>query len=345
MMVKPRSEEVSIDGGEDASKLVASNADPSLLVRVPNDNRINVDGVLDEKLKKVVAEWGQNSPPPAVNGSCGSPARNGAIGVGMVAPQACYVVALSSENGVVPHCDDGDVIQDVSKNPAVAYVSRPHVVGGSNGTGLVTPQSADDVQIAPQSGDDIAVYSGTSVVVHGDGGDKTNVVPVLRPCFVSGSISDGSHVSPLAGEGLVFKAGGSGIGVEGKHTSSTVRGPKYAGVVLQHARPVLSRGSGVRRGAGPVPNRINPPTPLPNRPEADVPGAVFVGPPEGAKVRPQFSEILKDNRIVGNGLKLQHYDPMENDDDVVLDASDEIPFVETWGYCLIGCFTGPFPGR
>ncbi|GAA0183910.1 hypothetical protein LIER_42482 [Lithospermum erythrorhizon] len=34
---------------------------------------------------------------------------------------------------------------------------------------------------------------------------------------------------------------------------------------------------------------------------------------------------------------------MENDDDVVLDESDEIPFVDTWGYCLIGCFTGPFP--
>ncbi|GAA0157970.1 hypothetical protein LIER_15114 [Lithospermum erythrorhizon] len=36
---------------------------------------------------------------------------------------------------------------------------------------------------------------------------------------------------------------------------------------------------------------------------------------------------------------------MENDDDVILDESDEIPFVETWGYCLIGYFSGPFPDR
>ncbi|GAA0172661.1 hypothetical protein LIER_26443 [Lithospermum erythrorhizon] len=44
-------------------------------------------------------------------------------------------------------------------------------------------------------------------------------------------------------------------------------------------------------------------------------------------------------------LTLQQYDLMDDDDDVVLDESDEIPFVETWGYCLIGCFTGSFPGR
>ncbi|GAA0166752.1 hypothetical protein LIER_21837 [Lithospermum erythrorhizon] len=115
-------------------------------------------------------------------------------------------------------------------------------------------------------------------------------------------------------------------------------------MVLQRVKQGQSRGSGAIQGAGLVPNRTHLPNPLPNRPEAVDPRTVPAVSHEGVEVRPQFSEVLKDNRIVGNGLKLQQYDPMENDDDVVLDASDEIPFVETWGYCLIGCFTGPFPG-
>ncbi|GAA0176406.1 hypothetical protein LIER_29407 [Lithospermum erythrorhizon] len=180
---------------------------------------------------------------------------------------------------------------------------------------------------------------------HDVGGNNTQAVPVLRPCLGSGSSSDGSQEAPLAGMNLVFKAGGSDSGSEAKAAGSSVRGPKFAGAMLQRTRKALLRGSDARLGAGSAPKRPNLPTPLPIRPEANVPGAVPAVPPEGAKVRSKFSEVIKDNRIVGNGLKLQQYDFMENDDDVILDESDEIPFVETWGYCLIGCFTGPFSGR
>ncbi|GAA0183980.1 hypothetical protein LIER_31298 [Lithospermum erythrorhizon] len=69
---------------EDASKLVAPNADPSLLVRVPMDNRVNVDDVLDEKMQNVVAEWGRNSPSHAVDGSCARHAGCGVAGDGLV---------------------------------------------------------------------------------------------------------------------------------------------------------------------------------------------------------------------------------------------------------------------
>ncbi|GAA0169613.1 hypothetical protein LIER_24059 [Lithospermum erythrorhizon] len=44
---------------DDTTKMVASNIDPSIMVRVPQDHRINVEGILDEKLQSVVAEWGQ----------------------------------------------------------------------------------------------------------------------------------------------------------------------------------------------------------------------------------------------------------------------------------------------
>ncbi|GAA0169462.1 hypothetical protein LIER_40763 [Lithospermum erythrorhizon] len=232
-----------------------------------------------------VEKWGQTDSSLAGKGSCGSPAVNGAIEVGMVAPQTGYVVALSSEIEVVSHGASGDRTQFVS---------------------TVAP-------IAPQIGEGIAVISETMAAEHDDGGDNAHAIPVLRPCLGSGSSSDGSHKAPLAGKSLVFKAGGSGSGSVAKAAGSSVRGPKFAGVMLQRARKALSRGSGARRGAGPVPNRPNPPTPLPIRPEAAVPGAVSAGPPEGAKVHPKFFEIIKDNRIVGNGLKLQQYDPMEND--------------------------------
>ncbi|GAA0173698.1 hypothetical protein LIER_27260 [Lithospermum erythrorhizon] len=294
---------------DDALRMVASNVDPSLLVRVPHDNRVNVDDVLDKKLQSEVAKWGQTDSSLRV------------------------LVQVLVRRGMVLLR-----IQFVSKNSTVAPVSRPHIVGGSIGTSLVAPQSGDGGLIAPQTGDGVAVIFGTVAVVHDDGGEKT---PAVQVCFGTGSTSDGSHATPLAGESLVFKPGGSGTGSVDKPAVSTVRGPKTAGVVLQRARQALPCGSGARS----IPNRNNLPNPLPNRPETAVPGAVLAGPPEGAKVRPQFFEILKDNRIMGNGLKLQQYDPMENDDDVVLDESDEIPFVETWGYCLIGCFTGPFPGR
>ncbi|GAA0165650.1 hypothetical protein LIER_40029 [Lithospermum erythrorhizon] len=287
---------------EDASMLVASNADPSLLVRVPNDNRVNVDNVLDENLQNVVAEWGRNSPSHPADGS-----------------SVRYVVALSSENGVVPQCEHGDVTQDLSQIPIAARVSQPQIVGGSIVGCLVAPQSAIDVQIAPQTVSDAAVNTGTGVVVQGKDGDKNDTAPVFCPCDEPGSSSGGPNKSPLVVEGLVFKAGGSGRSSRAVPVSVLV-------LVL-------------------LPTAPNPPTTRPIRPEAAVPGIVPTGPPEGAKVRPKFSEVIKDNRIVGNGLQLQQYDFLENDDDVILDESDEIPFVETWGYCLIGCFTGPFPGR
>lgn len=56
-----------------------------------------------------------------------------------------------------------------------------------------------------------------------------------------------------------------------------------------------------------------------------------------------FAGIFKDNRTEGNGFQLQFHDFM--DDDVVLDENDMIPVEASWGFCLIGCFTGPFPGR
>ncbi|GAA0164869.1 hypothetical protein LIER_20410 [Lithospermum erythrorhizon] len=263
-MVKPRSEEVSNEGGgsylsiekamkkkkkrknppldNDASNMIASNADPSLLVRVPHDNRVNVDDVLDKKLQLEVEKWGLTDSSLADKSLCGSPEGKGVI---EVAPQNSYVVALSSELDVISHGNGDDTTQVVSKSPTVSPVFRSDVGGGSIGAGLVAP--------------------------------KPPTMCRLRPRLVK----------------------------------------------------VLLCGSGVRLGAGPVPNRPNPPTPLPIRPEAVVPRAVPTGPPEGAKVRPKFSEVIKDNRIVGNGLKLQQYDFMENDDDVILDESDEIPFVET----------------
>ncbi|GAA0147758.1 hypothetical protein LIER_07381 [Lithospermum erythrorhizon] len=255
---------------EDTSKVVASSVDPSLLVRVHNDHRINVENVLDHKMKLVVAEWGQNISPPPDVGSNVLPVGDGSspsTGVGLVAPQNGDVPALAPDNVDGSHGADGILAQVVSA--------------------------------------------------------KSTVTPVSRPNVEDGSLSVGSQVVPIAGQVLVFKAGGSGGSSVRKTVASIVRKHMAAGLVKQRAKQPQPRNSGNTHGIDPAFNRAIPPTPLPNRPEVAVPGAVPAGSPEGVKVRPQFSEILKDNRIVGNGLKLQQYDPMENDDDVVLDASDE----------------------
>ncbi|GAA0154623.1 hypothetical protein LIER_43283 [Lithospermum erythrorhizon] len=68
----------------------------------------------------------------------------------------------------------------------------------------------------------------------------------------------------------------------------------------------------------------NHPKSAPPRPGFDAPGAGVAASTAGVKDKLNFADVLKDNRIVGNGLPLQEYDLMDNDDDVVLDASDEI---------------------
>ncbi|GAA0141969.1 hypothetical protein LIER_35486 [Lithospermum erythrorhizon] len=324
-MVKPRPDEGLNEGGgsylsiekamkkkkkrknpppeNETSNLVASNADPSLLVRVSHDNRVNVDGVLDKHLQLEVEKWGQTDSPCAVMNPCGSPAGLGNM---VVAPQSSYVVALSSELDVVSHGIDGDKTQVVSKNVTVSPVSRLEVGGDSIVGCSVAPQSAVDVQYAPHAGVDAVVNTGTWNVVRDMGGDNNHSVPVVCPCDGPGSSSGGPNKSPLAVKGLVFKAGGSGAGSVPKHAGSTAKGPKAAGRVHQRARPVLSRGSGADFAAGPVPNRPKPPNTRPIRPGAVFLEAVPAGPPKGAK-----------------------YDFLENDDDVILDESDEIPFVET----------------
>ncbi|GAA0173731.1 hypothetical protein LIER_27288 [Lithospermum erythrorhizon] len=152
-------------------------------------------------------------------------------------------------------------------------------------------------------------------------------------------------MAEVTGESLVFQAGGSGGGAVGKSGASIAGRPKVSGKAQSRVQHEKSRPLGEPHGDVSVPNRVDPLSQLPSRVGVDVHDVVPADPREGAKVRPKFSKVIKDNRLVGNGLKLEHYDLMENEDDVVLDENDEIPFVETWGYCLIGFFTGPFPGR
>ncbi|GAA0173921.1 hypothetical protein LIER_27423 [Lithospermum erythrorhizon] len=83
-MVKPRTDDVMNEGGgsylaiektmkkkkkrkhpppdpdNEASHLVASNVDPSLLVEVPIDYRVNVEGVLDQQSQLEVEQWSRN---------------------------------------------------------------------------------------------------------------------------------------------------------------------------------------------------------------------------------------------------------------------------------------------
>ncbi|GAA0167289.1 hypothetical protein LIER_22257 [Lithospermum erythrorhizon] len=364
-MVKPRPDEALNEGGgnylsiekvmkkkkkrkssppeDETPNMVASNVDPSLIVRVPLDKRVNVDGVLDQKLQLEVEKWSEIDPSLAGFGSCGS-----SVGIdgGSVAPHTGNMIALCSKTDVDSHMAGNVKTQAVSKSATISPVARLHISNCSTEAGLVAPQTVNDVQTTPQLGIGTTMGSVVTAANNVDGGNLSQTVPAFPPCLGSDSSSGGSQKVPLAGLSLVFKAGSSGLSSEAKTTGSNVRGPKSVAPVLQRARMAKLRGPDTRLGAGITPKRSNLPTSLPTEPATNVPRAVpDSSSPEGAKVRPKFSEVIKENRIVGNGLKLQQYDFAENDEDIILDENDEIPFVETWGYCLIGCFTGPFPGR
>ncbi|GAA0169345.1 hypothetical protein LIER_23857 [Lithospermum erythrorhizon] len=289
-MVRPTTEDVPIESGgsytsiektmkkkkkrkhpppeENVTQLVASNVDPSFLVRVPKDNRVNMEGVLDGKMQSVVEEWGGN--------------------------------ALST-----PVVD--------SNSPTVGTVSSPPV-----GDGAIAPPSVVDKDCAPGILD-----------VSNDGDDSKSQAEPEKPTP--------KPVSPIAG--------GSGGGSGGKSDELTSRRPKVADKAKRRVGGKRSLPPGMSLGGGLVPNRQKLPNSVPPRPGFDVSGSGVAATTAGVKDKLNFVDVLKDNRIVGNGLTLQQYDLMDNDDDVVLDESDEIPFVEMWGYFLIGCFTGSFPGR
>ncbi|CAH9135335.1 unnamed protein product [Cuscuta epithymum] len=62
----------------------------------------------------------------------------------------------------------------------------------------------------------------------------------------------------------------------------------------------------------------------------------------GTTIKKPWSTLFKDNRAPSHGIKLKFVPPKGNS----LDFSDRVmpSMVEMWGYCLVGCFTGRFPG-
>ncbi|VFQ88796.1 unnamed protein product [Cuscuta campestris] len=65
--------------------------------------------------------------------------------------------------------------------------------------------------------------------------------------------------------------------------------------------------------------------------------------PEKAAAKPvTFADLFKGNRDPDQGMTLKHYDFGEG----VLHIPDSVikPVEELWGFCLVGCFTGRFPG-
>ncbi|VFQ96415.1 unnamed protein product [Cuscuta campestris] len=67
--------------------------------------------------------------------------------------------------------------------------------------------------------------------------------------------------------------------------------------------------------------------------------------PQSDKITPKpttFADLFKGNRDPDQGMTLKHYDVGEG----VLRIPDSIikPVEDIWGFCLVGCFTGHFPG-
>ncbi|GAA0187424.1 hypothetical protein LIER_34712 [Lithospermum erythrorhizon] len=190
----------------------------------------------------------------------------------------------------------------------------------------------------------------------GDGVSGPGAVPVA----MGGDAVEG------ASSVVVFKAGCSGDGVAGKAADKTGGMRKGAKNAKRHAGVAGLLGAGVTFGsftglAGKatqqrVPAKVGfdifgsdtdeddaPSLPTHARAKPGPPSSAQANAKAGPQPKPTFAGFFKENRLEGNGFKLQFHD--FKDDDVILDESDEVPFVGTWGFCLIGCFTGPFPGK
>ncbi|GAA0164291.1 hypothetical protein LIER_39757 [Lithospermum erythrorhizon] len=179
------------------------------------------------------------------------------------------------------------------------------------------------------------------------------------------SVAGGDAVAGV-GSVVVFKAGSSGGSVAGKSVARAVGGRKGAKNAKRLAGVEGPPGAGVTFGtftglAGKAAQQRAPvkvgfdicgsETDEDDTPPLPTHACAKPGPPlsahahakTGHQPKPTFAGFFKENRLEGNGFKLQFHD--FKDDDVVLDESDEVPFVETWGFFLIGCFTGPFPAK
>ncbi|GAA0160520.1 hypothetical protein LIER_17059 [Lithospermum erythrorhizon] len=55
-----------------------------------------------------------------------------------------------------------------------------------------------------------------------------------------------------------------------------------------------------------------------------------------------FKSLFPENRQPAKGMRLDHFSP--KDGMIVIDEEDTAPIESTWGFYLIGCFTGRFPG-
>ncbi|GAA0173730.1 hypothetical protein LIER_27287 [Lithospermum erythrorhizon] len=165
-MVKPRTEEIPIEGvgsylmmektmkkkkkrkipppEEDVSMMVASIVDPSLKVRVPKDHRVNLDGVLDDNLQSVVAEWGNNGSSSKGDGSNPPPVKadsNAAVVDGLIMPQSGEDEGKDSDHLEVSHDSDGEKTQAELKKSIPLPIFRPNIGGGlisgqSHGAGV-----------------------------------------------------------------------------------------------------------------------------------------------------------------------------------------------------------------
>ncbi|CAH9098836.1 unnamed protein product, partial [Cuscuta europaea] len=64
--------------------------------------------------------------------------------------------------------------------------------------------------------------------------------------------------------------------------------------------------------------------------------------PKSQTVMKPWSNLFKDNRAPAHGIKLKYIPPKGNSLDF---AGRVLPsMIDMWGHCLVGCFTGTFPG-
>ncbi|VFQ97160.1 unnamed protein product [Cuscuta campestris] len=61
------------------------------------------------------------------------------------------------------------------------------------------------------------------------------------------------------------------------------------------------------------------------------------------KEKKTFASLFEKNRSEDKGMKLHQVD-MAEDEEVFIQPEDVTPMEELWGPCLVGCFTGRFPG-
>ena len=170
------------------------------------------------------------------------------------------------------------------------------------------------------------------------------------------STSDSSSCNSIAGDDVEVQPVDQGVDVGGTVAGQVLDELPHSGptAVGKNLEPVSAAGvsqkgnENIHRGPrAPLADRVFVEMPQSKSAavgvdRSHVSGAVDTQMGEAVGNKAPWVNLFKDNRNLGQGIRLEKWD--SGDDMLQIDEEDVDDIEEAWGYCLVGQFAGRFPG-